>query len=141
MKNASSTNHTDNNVQILNDVYHYKIVAVYNFGKEEECISIPANVENNDVKYILDIDLTDGVSEKDDDAISIYPNPAKDKLNVKGEEIQSVTMFNMVGQVVYHNGESQNNQIIDLGSMPSGIYMVKVNTSGGETVKKVSIVR
>lgn len=141
MKNANSTSHIDNSVHILENVYHYKVVAVYNVGKDDECVSIPANVENNNEKYILDVDMTDGVSEKDDATISIYPNPAKDKINVNGEGVMSVTMFNMVGQVVYHNGNAGNSSEIDLGGMPSGIYMIKVDTSDNEIVKRVSVVR
>ena len=141
MKSSTTTSYIDNSVQILNNVYHYKVVAVYNVGKEDECISIPANVENNIQKYILDVDLTLGVSENDEEAISIYPNPAKDKLNVRGEKNKSVTMYNMVGQIVYHNGKSDNSQVIDLGGMPSGIYLIKVDTDDGENVKRISVIR
>lgn len=141
MKNANVTNHTDNTVQISNNVYHYKVVAAYNVGNDDECISIPANVENDDTRYILDVDMTDGVSEKDSDAISIYPNPAKDKLNVNGENIQSISMFNIVGQVVYHSENADSSQTIELGGMPSGIYMVKVVSADNEIVKRISVVR
>jgi hypothetical protein len=141
MKNVNATNHVDNNVQILNKVYHYKVVAAYNVGNDDECISIPANVENSEVTFVLDVDMTDGVSEKDTDAISIYPNPAKDKLNVNGENIQSISMFNMVGQVVYHSENADSSQTIELGGMPAGIYIVKVVTADNEIVKRISVVR
>lgn len=141
MKNANATNHTDNSVQIYNSVYHYKVVAVYNVGKDDECISIPANVENSDVKFVLDVDLTDGVSEAEAEAISIYPNPAKDLLNVRGEGIRSVTMFNIVGQVVYHCENADDTHAVELGGMTSGIYIVKVVSDDNEIVKRVSVVR
>ena len=140
MKGVSTTTYTDNNVQPFN-TYYYKIVAVYGANTEDECFAMPANVRYLDNTYILEVALTDGVEENNDDMVSIYPNPAKDKINVKGNDIQNVTVYNVVGQVVYRNDNTDSVQVIDLSSMPSGIYMVKVDTANGETVKRISVVR
>ena len=139
MKNVNATTHTDNSVQIMENVYHYKIVAIYNVGRDDECHSIPANVENSNVKYVLDVDYIDGTSESGNGAIGIYPNPANDKLNVNGSGIKSVAVYNVVGQEVYYDENANDTRVIDLGNMPSGIYMVKVSTGSDEIVRRVSV--
>lgn len=140
MKGATTTSYSDNSVQAFH-TYYYKIVAVYGAGSDDICFAMPANVMNENNSFILQVALTDGVNESDSDMVSIYPNPAKDKINVKGNDIQSVMMFNVVGQMVYHNESADSSLVIDLGGMPSGVYMVKVSTANGDTVKRVSVVR
>lgn len=140
MKGANTVSYSDNSVQIGN-TYYYKVIAVYGAGTDDFCTAMPANVKNVDNTYILEVKVTDDVAENSSDMVSIFPNPAKDKLNIKGNGIQNVTIYNVVGQVVYHNSNADNTQVIELGNMPSGIYMVKVDTTDGETVKRISVVR
>ena len=140
MKGVNTVTYTDNSVQ-PNTTYYYKIVAIYASGTADMCIAMPANVLNVENTYVLEVPVTDAVSENSNDMVNIFPNPAKDKLNVKGTGIQTVTIYNVVGQMVYHNANSDNAQVIDLGNMPSGIYMVKVDTADGETVKRISVVK
>ena len=140
MKGTSTTTYTDNSV-VIGNTYYYKIVAVYNANTADECTAMPANVLNQTNTYELAVLVTDAVAENSNDMVSIYPNPAKDKLNVKGNGIQSVVVYNVVGQIVYHNENADDTNVIELGGMPSGIYMVKVATADGETVKRISVVR
>lgn len=139
MKGANTTTYTDNSVQ-YGVTYCYKVVAIYNANTDDMCMAMPANVRYSTNKYVLEIN-TDAVAETSNDMVSIYPNPAKDKINVKGSDIQNVTVYNVVGQVVYRSENTDNVQVIDLSGMTSGIYMVKVDTANGETVKRISVVR
>lgn len=139
LKGASVTNYTDNSAQI-GKTYYYKVIAVYNVGSDDFCEAMPANVKDVDNKYIMDVEVTDGVVESEG-SINIYPNPAKDNLNIKGSGIMSVAIYNVVGQMVYSSDMAEDNQIIDLGGLTSGIYMVKVKTSSEEIVKRISVVR
>ncbi|MBI9036509.1 MAG: T9SS type A sorting domain-containing protein [Bacteroidales bacterium] len=71
-----------------------------------------------------------------DDAIIIYPNPAIDFVNiVSQQEIKDITVFNFVGQAVYH-GE---NKIINTSNFKQGIYFVKIKTIRGIYTKKLTI--
>ncbi len=139
MKGANTTSYTDNSVLPFN-TYYYKVIAVYNANSDDVCESMPANVKNAENKYILDVDVTDGIAESDC-VVIVYPNPAKDNLNIKGNGIQSVAIYNVVGQLVCNIEKSDDNQVIDLGGLTSGIYMVKVKTSSDEIVKRISVVR
>ncbi len=67
----------------------------------------------------------------------MYPNPAKEELNVVYEgvpDIKNIAVYNIIGKVmaVYHVNESSAN--LNLESMPSGIYFVRLLNSQGNVV-------
>jgi hypothetical protein len=65
----------------------------------------------------------------------IYPNPATTVLNIKGSNIQSVEIFNIVGQKIYTGSETS----IDVANYLPGTYFVKVTTSEDIFTKKAII--
>ena len=73
--------------------------------------------------------------------ISVYPNPARDILNVvSGTDISRITMMNYVGQVVFDQKIVEDNSLeISVAGFEAGVYMVKVETSEGIVVKKITI--
>ncbi|WP_264558872.1 T9SS type A sorting domain-containing protein [Flavobacterium sp. N2270] len=67
----------------------------------------------------------------------LYPNPAKDVLNIQSKnslEIQSIEIYNLLGQVVLAVPNSSN--AIDVSNLKTGTYFVKVNTSNGTSNNK-----
>ena len=73
------------------------------------------------------------VSDNDTEVISVYPNPVKDQLFVRGEGVQSVEVFNLVGQQVMHS----TNTVLDLNSLTEGIYFVRVNCDNAVYSKRI----
>ena len=71
------------------------------------------------------------VPENETIAVAVYPNPVKDRLTVKAENLQLVEVYNLVGQLV----TTSTSSVIDLGGLNEGIYFVRV-TSEGKTVAK-----
>ena len=61
----------------------------------------------------------------------LYPNPAANLLNVKGDfdGEESVTIYNMLGQTVLSNAVFSNDQSIDITSLAKGIYNVYFNNA------------
>ena len=72
-----------------------------------------------------------GVDDNESDVVALYPNPVRDRLTVKAENLQSVEVYNLVGQLVMTSKSS----VVDLGGLNEGIYFVRV-TSEGKTVTK-----
>lgn len=65
----------------------------------------------------------------DDIQLNYYPNPVNDVLNIESNTlIQSVELFNMLGQMVktihYNNGLNEVN--LDMSDITSGSYFVQV---------------
>lgn len=68
-------------------------------------------------------------------SIAIYPNPASSILTIKySETINSVEVTNVFGKTIYTQECNTNIIQIDITSLPSGLYFIKIN---GTEVRKV----
>lgn len=73
---------------------------------------------------------------KSDLATTIYPNPVKDVAQIKStEKIESVEIFNLVGQKVFA-GKVTDNQV-NLSGLSKGVYIVTTKSKNGVTTTKI----
>jgi len=78
-----------------------------------------------------------GVNSTKAEKISVYPNPTNGVLNITSEkDIQSVVVFNSLGQVVYTNEASANFVKINVNDLPSGLYTLRTSINGVNTFSK-----
>ena len=71
---------------------------------------------------------------------SVYPNPSSDVINIRTTEtVDKVELYNTLGQSVIRSNSFDGNQI-DINSVKSGLYLLKIY-SGNKTVTKKVIVR
>ncbi|MGQ0827378.1 MAG: T9SS type A sorting domain-containing protein [Bacteroidota bacterium] len=63
---------------------------------------------------------------------SVYPNPFNDKVTIKYDGIESIEMFNVVGEQVksLNLSSSQNKAEIDFAGLPAGIYFYRTYKEG-----------
>ena len=73
------------------------------------------------------------VEDSEADAIALYPNPVKDRLMVKSENLQSIEIYNLVGQQVLVS----TSDVVDMGVLNQGIYFVRINADGKTVTKRV----
>ncbi len=73
------------------------------------------------------------MAENEEDAVAVYPNPVKDQLFVKAEGLQSVEVFNLVGQKVMATESST----IDMGDLNQGLYFVRITAECGVITKRI----
>ncbi len=69
--------------------------------------------------------------------ISIYPNPVKNSLTINpfnSLEIKGITLFDTSGRK--HDIDLLNNRI-DLSSIPSGLYLLQIQTTSGVLTEKI----
>ena len=69
-------------------------------------------------------------------AISIYPNPVNDLLNIQTNQqiiIKKIVVFNLLGQVIFTQTNPQKN--INLKKLQTGTYLLKIETNKG-TISK-----
>lgn len=71
------------------------------------------------------------------DNVSVYPNPTSSILNIAGENIISVSVFDMTGKMVYTTDEACSEISIDMENYAASTYMVKIETENGSVIKKV----
>ena len=81
------------------------------------------------------------------DELTVYPNPATDRLTVEFTltQAESVTaqIVDLTGKVLRHNtidGVDGSNQIqLNLNGISKGLYLLEINTSEGKSVRKVTV--
>lgn len=64
---------------------------------------------------------------------TIYPNPNNGVFNIEGEHLSynnSIEVWNMLGQLVYHLATTSKNILIDMSAQNSGVYIVKILREG-----------
>lgn len=134
----TATTYTDNTALEEGD-YYYKLVAYY---QGTECVSAPANWIGDENQYFLHVYYSPtGVSENESASVALYPNPANNQFTIEGLGLTHVAVYNMVGQLVYDTDCEGNTKVVNLNGVQSGIYMVRINTTEGNTTKRVTIMR
>jgi hypothetical protein len=92
----------------------------------------------------------DNVGLEDNDLISIvnvYPNPAKDLLNIRMKTIKTqeveVSLQTLTGNTIYRQGSmlqaGNHNISIDVQNLAGGIYILRVMGDGGLITKRIVI--
>ncbi|WP_196893120.1 T9SS type A sorting domain-containing protein [Aureivirga marina] len=73
--------------------------------------------------------------------IKIYPNPAKDKINIQWNENSNVSirLFDQQGRIIKYIKDTPINQAleIDLSNYTNGIYFVRINSDKGVRTEKI----
>lgn len=88
--------------------------------------------------------FTVGVKENENSPalISVYPNPAKESINICSEkEIRKVTITDMLGDVVYNSTDKAGKIVINTSSFENGIYFVHVESGEQIITKKIEIIK
>ncbi len=72
--------------------------------------------------------------------ISVYPNPVKEKLFIEGIDSPNVqvTIYSMQGKVVQKERLSQNQHHLNI-QLPSGMYVVKIDSENRSAVQRVIV--
>ena len=72
--------------------------------------------------------------------VSVYPNPATDFVTIKSLNINIVRLVNSTGIVIFENKyNSENDVVIDISGLVSGLYFVNVETDEGVGVNKLLV--
>ena len=79
---------------------------------------------------------TTGIGEagNTNNTIQVYPNPTNSHIYIKGDNIQEVRVFNMLGMLVKE--ELNSVKEIDIRDLTSGIYTVQIKADNGSIINK-----
>jgi hypothetical protein len=105
--------------------YFYHITAVYT-----EC-----EASSDTISLVIT-----NLPEKENDGITIFPNPATNSVNIKSQySINQISILNNIGQVVFSGNFDSNSVQVNTSGFDKGIYMIQVKTMEGSLVKKLVI--
>jgi hypothetical protein len=92
--------------------------------------------------YMLHLKYKDEVGNPavEKSLISVFPNPATDRIFVSGEEFDMVKLYDINGREVISRTANSNTIAVNLDNLASGIYIVKIMLRG-KTVAVEKIVK
>ena len=75
-----------------------------------------------------------GIRGTEETAVNLYPNPTTGNITVDGEGIRSIEVLDLNGRTVKRTNQAG---LVDLSDVANGVYMVRIITDNGFTLKKV----
>jgi uncharacterized repeat protein (TIGR01451 family) len=74
-----------------------------------------------------------------DNSVSVYPNPAKDKVSIKADSnIKSVQLYDLQGRLLHTSIEKKKEMTLDISARQTGVYFLKITTEKGTSTQKVA---
>jgi Zn-dependent metalloprotease len=87
----------------------------------------------------IDGEETDLLSEKNGEAVTIYPNPNNGSFTIgSNEAIQQIEVYNLLGQVVY-KADNPDDKTIQLPADTKGVFFVRITTQTECVTKKILV--
>jgi len=81
------------------------------------------------------------MQEQDQSVVCLYPNPTTGIINLQTKEkINSVSVYNAVGQKVSFNSLNNENTSIDISNLPGGVYFVEIIIND-KTTKRYKVIK
>ena len=73
-----------------------------------------------------DIQIANNIESEFANAVSIYPNPANSMVNIITDGAETITITNLVGQIVKEITVTNSTATINISDLNSGVYFVKL---------------
>ncbi len=98
---------------------------------------LAVNITDGATATILNDDVALSINTVENIDLSIYPNPVKDVLYLKVEnvKIENIELFNILGKSV--KNIQLKNTTIDVSAVNSGMYILQIKTEKGITTKRI----
>lgn len=83
--------------------------------------------------------ITMTTTENEELETRTFPNPTKDFITIKANNIRNVKIFSVLGKLVFEEDVNSNELNIDMRTFGKGIYMMQVTTESETTTSKVVV--
>ena len=129
--NAAVFNNFNSGDQIINltdnSTYYWKIESYNCFGF------------TSSETWSFTTSTTAGLNDTNQNLFSVFPNPVKDILNIKGNGvIDNAEVINQLGQrVLYIDGSLLANKQINISSLESGLYFIRLKANNKTEILQV----
>ncbi len=88
--------------------------------------------------FAVTVTVTLSTTEFNDDNFSYYPNPTPDILTLKHSAIISdISINNLLGQNMLHLRPKSTEVVLDMSSLPQGVYLINLRATDDKTTIKV----
>lgn len=109
--------------------------------EEMSDLEVAVFVQKIDTKYMFNgkfLTLTDGTGIEDVAAsVKMYPNPANTQLNIEGNGINRITVFDMLGRLVEdRNLETVSSCVVETSEYQRGVYLFRIEFADGRNLSQ-----
>lgn len=119
----ANTNPLTSATVLTNGATYYAVNIVNGCSSTPFAVSITVTLSNDD------FDTTN---------FSYYPNPTSNLVNIEYyKNIESVSLFNIVGQTLFENKTNNTTIQVDLCKLPTATYFVKIKADGKEKIIRI----
>ena len=102
------------------------------------CIAAYESSEWHDY-FTTIIDDCNKVPELDEQKATVYPNPTSGVLKIEAENMESISIYNVLGEKLYEASSSGNAFEYDFSPHEVGIYLIRIQTEEGMVTKRVVV--
>lgn len=104
------------------------------------CIAAYQNSEWHDY-FTTIIDDCNSVPELDEMMTTVYPNPTNGTLTIDADDIEAISIYNMLGEKLFETSARGNRFEYDFSPYNVGVYLVRIQTGKGMVTKQVMVDR
>ena len=89
-----------------------------------------------EVSHLISVKSLDGVEDQAEQRLQIYPNPTSGVLNIQGEDMRSIEVYNTIGQRIMVQAVNGNATQISTEGLNSGMYFLRVVATDGTVMNR-----
>lgn len=120
---------------------------LFNEGDNLLCAELPRAVRSGVAEDIyedeycatFEINFASNITENALAKLNVYPNPAKDFVNIENANNATISIYNMMGQLVRKVESTSDVLQINTSDFNSGIYMIKIQNGESIQTKKIQV--
>jgi hypothetical protein len=128
---SQDVNMSVNSIGLVNDIYEANLKVLTNDANNPEII-VPITLEVGG----------DGTVELNIGGSKIYPNPATSQVVLEGENLNSVAIYNAVGQLINVVKLNSAYNTIDMSDIEAGVYFFNIKDNNGmNTIQRVVVAK
>jgi len=121
--------------------YPYNVSKEGYFPMQGNVTIIDQDLLENVVMQIDDTSLAEWV-ESTENSLHIYPNPAQNHIHIQAEtNITRVQIINITGAIVREVYPSQNEWVVNISLLQTGLYIIRAQTPKGSYEQKIQVLR
>ena len=115
-------------------IYGFEDPGLYTFGVTAVYSNCESDMATVDFEWGSGVDEVEIVS-------AIYPNPTSGDLHIDATAMTHVSVFNAMGQMVYDQAVNADAIVLNMGQFEAGVYMVRIDTANGSSVKRITVTK
>lgn len=91
--------------------------------------------------WVISVSIESSIADKASFNVNVYPNPASDYIFVDNAYNTTISVYNIIGNLVTVVNSTQDKYELDLSTYATGTYLVRVQKADQIITKKISIVK